>query len=123
MYQKIKSFTQLVVWQKAHSLVLEIYKITDKFPKKEQFVLISQMLRCAISISSNIAEGFSRSSNKEKRQFYFISKASLIELQNQLLIAKDVGYIDDKIFSKTADLTVQISKLLSNFIKGISKLN
>ena len=120
--KKIKSFTDLYVWQKAHQLVLEIYKLTDSFPKKEQFVLTSQILRCAISISSNIAEGFSRQTQKEKKQFYFIAKGSITELQNQLLISRDVGYISNKDFKKVANLTLEVIKLLNNFIKGISKL-
>ena len=64
---KIKSLKNLLVWQKAHSLVLKIHNITENFPKKDQFILTSQMLRCTISISSNIAEGFSRKSKKRTR--------------------------------------------------------
>jgi len=100
---KITNFTDLNAWKEAHSLVLGVYKILKTFPKQETFALNDQMRRCAISISSNIAEGFSRQGNKEKIQFYFISKGSLTELQNQLLIAKDVGYIDKNEFKNIAD--------------------
>ena len=120
--QKITSFTKLIVWQEAHKLVLMVYKVTDSFPKKELFVLTSQMLRCAISITSNIAEGFTRRGKQEKRQFYYTAKASLTELQNQLLIAKDVGYINQKVFNEIAEQTIKISKLLNGLIKGIVKL-
>jgi len=120
--QKITSFTKLIVWQEAHKLVLMVYKVTDSFPKKELFVLTSQMLRCAISITSNIAEGFTRMGKQEKRQFYYTAKASLTELQNQLLIAKDVGYINQKVFNEIAEQTIKISKLLNGIIKGIVKL-
>jgi len=120
--QKITSFTKLIAWQEAHKLVLIIYKITNSFPKKELFVLTSQMLRCTISITSNIAEGFTRRGKREKRQFYYTAKASLTELQNQLLIAKDVGYIDQKVFEKIAEQTIKVSKLLNGLIKGIVKL-
>jgi len=78
--KKIQSFTQLNVWKEAHKLVLLIYKTTDNFPKKETYSLIDQMRRCAISITSNIAEGFSRQGKKEKLQFYYVSKGSLTEL-------------------------------------------
>jgi len=78
--KKIQSFTQLNVWKETHKLVLLIYKTTDNFPKKETYSLTDQMRRCAISITSNIAEGFSRQSKKEKLQFYYVSKGSLTEL-------------------------------------------
>jgi len=89
---KIKSFTDLKAWQEAHKLVLMIYKISKSFPKEEIFGLTSQIRRAAISITSNIAEGFSRKSYLEKIQFYFTSLGSLSEVQSQLLIAKDVNY-------------------------------
>jgi four helix bundle protein len=115
----IKSFTQLITWQEAHKLVLQIYRITEQFPKKELFVLVNQMLRAAISITSNIAEGFTRKGEREKKQFYYTAKASLTELQNQLLIAKDVGYITTEEFKKIAEQTVLVNKLLCGLIKGI----
>lgn len=90
---KIKSFTDLNTWKEAHKLVLLIYKITKQFPHEEQFGLTNQIRRAVVSITSNIAEGFSRSSYKEKSQFYSISLGSLTEVQNQLLIARDLKYI------------------------------
>jgi len=120
MQGKIKSFTDLIAWKEAHKLVLMIYKVTDGFPPKETFSLIDQMRRCAISITSNIAEGFSRQSKKEKIQFYFTSKGSLTELQNQLLIAKDVGYLKRSDFDEIAQKTVQVGKLISGLIKSSS---
>ncbi len=86
--EKIKSFTDLIAWQKGHQLVISIYEITNNFPQKEIFALTSQMCRCAISITSNIAEGFSRKGTKEKIQFYHMSLGLLTELQNQLLNSK-----------------------------------
>jgi len=74
--------------------MLEIYKITSKFPKTEIFALTNQMRRASVSISSNIAEGFGRQGYKEKLQFYYISRGSLIELENQLIIAKDIEYMN-----------------------------
>jgi len=110
---KIKSFTDLNTWKKGHKLVLTIYKISEKFPNKEMFGLTSQMRRSAISITSNIAEGFSRNTNKDKCQFYSISQGSLTELQNQLLIARDIGYLKNDEFQKIAEQTIVINKLIN----------
>lgn len=115
---KITSFTGLIAWQEAHKLVLMIYTVTKTFPKEEMYSLIDQIRRCAISISSNIAEGFSRQSKKEKSQFYFIAKGSLTELQNQLLVAKDVGYLMKAEFTSIAEQTVAVHKLLNGLIKS-----
>ena len=89
------------MWREAHKLVLLIYKTTKGFPKKELFGLTSQLRRAAVSITSNIAEGFSRQGYKEKLQFYYMALGSLTESQNQLLIAKQL---------------VSVHKLLNAFI-------
>jgi four helix bundle protein len=117
--KKIQSFTDLETWRQAHLLVLLIYKITKTFPKSEIYCLIDQMRRCAISISSNIAEGFSKQSKKEKLQFYYMAKASLTELQNQLLVARDVGYISNKTFQEVAEKTIVVHRLLNGLIRSI----
>jgi len=114
---KIKSFTDLNAWKEAHVLVLKIYELTKNFPKEEQFGLTNQLRRAVVSITSNIAEGFSRSSYKEKSQFYSIALGSLTEVQNQLIIARDLGYITTKEFSELADKTITVSKLLNGLIK------
>jgi four helix bundle protein len=118
MQTKIKSFTDLNAWKEAHKLVVMIYKITKSFPKEETYSLIDQMKRCSISITSNMAEGFSRQSKKEKIQFYFIAKGSLTELQNQLLVARDVGYLDKSEFKSVAEQTVVVHKLINGLIKS-----
>lgn len=120
---KIKSFTDLVAWKEGHKLVISIYNITKHFPKEELFGLNNQIRRAAVSITSNIAEGFSRQSNKEKIQFYSTARGSLTELQNQLLIAKDIKYISANSFNKTAELTVVVSKLINGLIKFSKNLN
>ncbi|HAV11591.1 MAG TPA: four helix bundle protein [Candidatus Moranbacteria bacterium] len=114
---KIKSFTDLNAWKQGHELVLSIYDITDKFPDKERFGLISQMRRAAVLITSNIAEGFSRKTVKEKMQFYSIAHGSLTELQNQLLISRDIHYINKQEFSMIADKTVIVHKLITGLKK------
>src|SRR3990167_10660108 len=96
---KIVDFTDLLVWQKSHLLVLEIYKITRTFPTFERFGLASQMQRAVVSITSNLAEGFARRSKKEKLQFYYTALSSLSELRNQLLICRDLKYIDELKFN------------------------
>ena len=120
---KIKSFTSLVGWKEAHKLVLMIYKSTANFPESEKFGLCSQLQRAGVSITSNIAEGFSRLSNKEKANFFYMSLGSLTEVQNQLLIARDLGYVTNELFKELADQSVYVSKLLNGLIKSSSKLN
>lgn len=115
--EKIKSFTDLNAWREGHYLVLEIYKITKRFPKEEQFGLTSQIRRAIVSLTSNIAEGFSRKSYKEKVQFYSMALGSLTEVQNQLLIARDLDYITKVEFKKIADKTVIASKITNGLIK------
>lgn len=118
--EKIKSFTDLVAWKEAHKLALFIYEITKSFPKEEVYGLTNQIRRAAVSVSSNIAEGFSRRTNADKNQFYHQSLASLTELQNQLLIARDVGYLKNVDFNRVADQTIIVSKLINSLIKFVS---
>lgn len=114
---KIKSFTDLDAWKEGHNLVLMVYRVTKGFPKDEAFGLINQLRRCVVSITSNIAEGFSRQSYKEKVQFYAISLGSNTELQNQILISRDVGYITQGQFRQIADQSVKVNKILNGLIK------
>ncbi|MBI2065869.1 MAG: four helix bundle protein, partial [Candidatus Zambryskibacteria bacterium] len=97
---KIKDFTDLETWRKAHELAIAIYKITEKFPKSEAFGLVSQIQRAAVSITSNIAEGFGRQTIKEKIQFYYQAQGSLTEVKNQLILSKDLDYISATEFDK-----------------------
>lgn len=113
---KIQKFTDLVVWQEGHKLVLTIYKETKNFPPHEKYGLADQMRRAAVSITSNIAEGFSRRSPKEKYQFYSNAKGSMTELQNQLIVAKDVGYLTKDIFKEAVQQSVVTNKLLSGLL-------
>lgn len=115
----IKSFTDLNSWREGHKIVLVVYQLTRDFPKSESYALVDQMRRCVVSITSNIAEGFSRSGKKEKIQFYYMSLGSLTELQNQLLIARDLKYIDQKQFKEAAEQTVVVQKLLNGLIRSI----
>ena len=121
--KKIKFFTDLNSWKKGHELVLEIYEITKKFPKEEQFGLVSQIRRAVVSITSNIAEGFSRSSYADKSRFYSMALGSLTEVQNQLMIAKDLRYINKEEFDVLIKKSVVIHKLLNGLIKKSKSFN
>ncbi len=112
----IFNFRDLLVWQRGHKLVLGIYNLTTKFPVSEQFGLTNQLRRASVSITSNIAEGFSRKSIKEKLQFYYMAHGSLSEVENQVQIAKDVGYVDEKEYENIANLCLEVGKLLNSLI-------
>ncbi len=116
MDTKIREFTQMDTWKESHKLVLNIYKISENFPKKEIFILTSQILRAAISLTSNISEGFGRRFLAEKAHFYEIAEGSLCEIKNQIILAKDLNYIDQNEYKKLEDLTVSVSKLLYKLI-------
>jgi len=89
-----RSFEDLIVWQKAHQLVLAVYRITSSFPKSEQFGLVSQMRRAAVSIPANIAEGFGKSGAADKARYLNISQGSLEELRYYLILTNDLEYSD-----------------------------
>ena len=121
---KIKEFTDLKIWQEGHRLLLFIYKITEKFPKRENCLLIDQMRRSAASITANIAEGFGRHSYKEKIQFYYLSQGSLTELKNHIFITKDVGYLSTEDFNLLITKVNETHKLLQGLIvKSKIRLN
>ncbi|OGZ69320.1 MAG: hypothetical protein A3D44_02575 [Candidatus Staskawiczbacteria bacterium RIFCSPHIGHO2_02_FULL_42_22] len=115
---KIRRFTDLHAWQEGHKLVLMVYRNTETFPDKERFGIIDQMRRAVISLTSNIAEGFSRRSSKEKNRFYCMAQASLVELQNQLIISRDIGYLSNDEFKIIADQSVVANKLLNGLLKA-----
>lgn len=119
----IKDFTDLYVWQKAHVLVVQIYRIVAKFPSFERYGLSDQLRRASVSITSNIAEGFSRQGVKEKVQFFHMAMGSLTEVRNQIYIAKDVGYIpDQEVITNILSKVVEVQKMLFGLIKA-SKTN
>jgi four helix bundle protein len=114
---KIQTFTDLKAWQEGHKLVLLIYKTTSDFPPAEQFGLVSQMRRAVVSITSNIAEGFARETYADKVRFYSMAHGSLTEIQNQLVIARDVGFIRENVFSECANQAIVSQKILSGLIR------
>jgi four helix bundle protein len=116
--RSIKSFTDLDTWKEGHKLVITIYRQTKAFPPQEQFGLTSQIRRAAVSVTSNIAEGFSRSSYADKAHFFTMAQGSLTEIQNQLLISRDVGYLPHQDFEILAEQSVIAHKLLTGLLKS-----
>jgi four helix bundle protein len=114
---KIQSFTDLNAWQEGHKLVLMVYQATKLFPREELFRLVNQICRAVVSITSNIAEGFSRNWAKEKIQFYAIALGSLTEVQNQILIARDLHYINQEEYTKISNQAILVSKLLRGLMR------
>lgn len=115
-HRKVTDFKDLTTWQEGHRLVIALYAVTKKFPKSEQFGLTSQMRRAAVSVTSNIAEGFGRRSYKERVQFYYLSQGSLVELKNQILIARDVGYLSDTTYDELMHMADTTHQLLQGLI-------
>ena len=114
---KIAAFTDLLAWQEGHKLVQMVYRVTKNFPYEERFELAKQLNSAVVSITSNIAEGFSRKSPNEKVQFYSIALGSLTEVQNQLLIARDVGHTTKDDHDPVSAQSILVSKLLNGLIK------
>ena len=112
-----KPHRNLVAWQKGMDLVMEVYKLTQNFPERELYGLSSQLRRAALSVMSNIAEGFERGTNKEFVQFLHIAKGSVGEVRSLLYAALDVGYLTAADFKPLADSALCISRSLSSFIK------
>ncbi|HZS43241.1 MAG TPA: four helix bundle protein [Candidatus Paceibacterota bacterium] len=116
--EKIKSFTDLSAWQEGHQLILLIFKVVRNFPQEDQSGLSSQLKRSALAITTNIAEGFGRTAFREKVQFYTFSLKAVREIQNYLLVARDLGYLKPDSFDKIASQTALVSKEIGKLVKG-----
>lgn len=112
------NFKNLIVWQKSRALCKDIYKLTSKFPKHENFGLISQMQRCSISISSNIAEGSGRFSRNEFIHFLNISNGSAFELESQIYLSRDLNYISEEEEKKLINEVQIIQKMLYKLMRS-----
>jgi len=117
----IRDFKEIFVWQKAHELVLVVYKLTKKYPREEFYGLVNQSRRAAVSIPSNLVEGFKRLGNQDDLHFCNIARASLEELRYQLLLAKDLGYISLEEYKKVEKLSEEVAKLLHLWMKSKNK--
>jgi len=114
-------FKQLKVWQKAHQVTLAVYRVSQQFPRSETFGLIAQMRRCAISIGSNIAEGSGRDGDGEFGRFIQIAAGSTAELEYQLLVARDLGYLDESEYMKLNSDLAEIGRMLIS-LRGASEM-
>jgi four helix bundle protein len=112
-------YRELVAWQKAVGLVTDIYKITSDFPSREKFGLVSQLRRAAVSIPSNIAEGQGRASTGEFKQFLGHARGSLFELSTQILIAKNLAFINESSAAKLDEQINEVGRLISGLIRAL----
>lgn len=116
----VKSYKELLIWQKGIRIVVEVYKLTQSFPKEEIYALTSQLKRASVSIPSNIAEGFGRQTDKSFNHFLNISRGSLNEIETQLIIAKELGFIQDENLLNDLLLTIEEeSKMINAFAKNL----
>jgi len=118
---EISSYRDLDVWKQSRLLVKNVYQLSKSFPKEEQFGLINQLRRAAISVPSNIAEGAGRNHSKDSIQFFFIARRSLYEIETQLIIAFDLEYISDSQLHEVLEHVARCKKLLNGFINYFQK--
>ena len=117
---QIKSYKDLLIWQKGINIVVLVYKIVESFPKEELYALSNQLKRASVSIPSNIAEGYGRNSEKSFSHFLDISRGSLFEIETQLIIAKELGIISDEILFNTILKQIEEeSKMINSFSKTL----
>lgn len=114
----VNNFTDLLAYKNAHNLTLDIYRISKSFPREEVFGLTNQIRRASVSVVSNIAEGFSRMTARDKANFYGIARGSLSEVHAQILITRDLGYVNDSDLKKFAADICLTGKLISGLIKS-----
>lgn len=117
IFMPIEKFEQLDVWQAAHKLVVQVYKITESLPSSQRFGLVSQMQRSAVSVPANIAEGFKRRTLPDKCHFYNMAQSSLEELRYYFILCRDLGYnLDYELVASQAD---QIGRMLTGLIRSV----
>ncbi len=118
---KIKDFRDLDVWKLGKEIVVDVYRASKEFPKEEMYGLVSQLRRAAVSIPSNIAEGFNRQHNKEYRQFLYIALGSCAELETQLEVSCDLGFLTKEVGAPFLEKITHESRMLQNLIKKINE--
>lgn len=117
----MRTFRDLIVWQKAHALVLCVYRVTKHFPDEERFGLISQLRRSSSSIATNIVEGHKRRSRKDYLNFLNIADSSLEETKYHLILSKDLDYLKDEEFFELMEMSDEVGRLLNGLQKGLRK--
>ena len=115
----LRSFTELEVWQKAHALVLDVYRVTERFPDRERFGIVAQLRRAAASIPANIAEGFGRRTTKELLQSVAISNGSLEESRYFLILSRDLGYMTADDYKKLDQQCTSIAQMLAALARSL----
>ena len=119
MFEPSKNFTDLLVWNRAHQLVLEVYRMTKNFPVEERFGLCSQFQRATVSIPANIAEGYKKVGRADKLRFMNIAQGSLEECRYYAILSRDLSYINEKEYNSLIMRLEETSKLLNSYIKGL----
>jgi len=117
----VKSYRDLIAWQKSMDLVVEIYNSIQSFPKAETYGLISQLRRASVSIPSNIAEGHDRLSTGEYKQFLGHARGSLVEVETQILISQRLGYLEPSQSANLLERTTEIAKILNGLLGSLSR--
>lgn len=118
---KVNMFRSLIVWQKGHQLVLDVYRITKSFPEEEKFGIVPQMRRAVISITANISEGYRKVGEKDKLRFFNMSQGLLAEMSNFIIIAKDLQYISKEDYGLLNEKVGEVDRLLESYCAKISK--
>ena len=113
----VRSFKELVVWKRAYELALEVYSSSGRFPRSETFGLVVQMRRAAVSIVSNIAEGYGRGHRNEYIQFLRMAYGSSGELETQRMLSKDLGYLSEEKFERGSTLLLEVQKMLASMLR------
>ena len=119
--KKLRSFEDLIAWQKARELTKQIYLLTSKKPFSDDFGLRDQIRKASVSAMSNLAEGFERGSRSEFHKFIVIAKASCAEVRSQLYVALDVGYITQAIFHEVLNLATEVSRIIGGLRSAVKK--
>jgi four helix bundle protein len=117
----METHKDLRVWQQSIEMVTSIYLMTQSFPKEEMFGLVSQLRRASVSVPSNIAEGYARGTDKEKLHFLRISSGSMSEVETQLMLSLNLGYIDQEKYNKLSETVTSVWKQLYSLISSIKK--
>ena len=119
--EMLENYKELKVWQKSYQLCLGIYKITKKFPGDEKYGLTSQVRRAAVSVPSNIAEGYGRKTTKEYIHALYIAYGSLCELETQVMLSGDLNYLNEEILTKVPEDIREVESMLKSLIKSLEK--
>ncbi len=115
----LKSYKDLLVWQKSYQLCIEIYKMTKNFPTEERYGLISQIRRAAVSVPSNIAEGYGRKTTPDYIRSLYIAYGSNCELETQLMLAGDLGYVEKEVLERILSDHGEVERMLKSLIKSL----